>query len=73
MYFLFRMVCQVPSSISNLDSHLPSRAVFLTSSHEYQATLVFGIANNTPFSQSLFLFLTVPLLKDSRPVIIQFV
>jgi hypothetical protein len=30
-YFCLSIVCQIPSSVSNLKSHLPSRAVFLTS------------------------------------------
>jgi hypothetical protein len=37
-----------------------------------ESSLVFGAANNTPFSQSIFLFLAIPLPKESRPVIIQF-
>jgi hypothetical protein len=31
MYFLLRIVCDMPSSVSNLNNHFPSRAVFLNS------------------------------------------
>ena len=30
IYFLLRSVCQTPSSVSNIESHLPSKALFLT-------------------------------------------
>jgi hypothetical protein len=54
IYFLLRMVCQVPSSVSNLNSYFPSKAVFLKFPRRYKNVLVFKREKQWRSQYSLF-------------------
>jgi hypothetical protein len=65
MYFPFRSVCNILSSIRGLKNNLPRRALFFyLKIMNPKISLIFRTPKNILFIRSIFLFLSIPFPKQ---------